>query len=527
MTAYGLPEPTIDFNDLQVEKNRLIREAMELAPTAEFAEAEWAKLNDDQRLAADTIVNALRHNEFNVGELFFLDGPGGTGKTFVQNTVMAKLRSQGHIVLAVASSGIAATLLDGGQTAHARFKIPLDSDSQSTCNIEGGTDLSALIKAAKVIFWDEAPMQRKYDMLAVSRTLSDFCHVEDTVPFGGKVVIFCGDFRQTLPVCPNKPRGTIVACCLQHAIFWKDTQILRLTINMRLRDPRLTEQGRRDAAQFAAEVLEVGNATTTLIPSGSKDGWVPWSRGFIKDNTQAGIVKTIYPDLSRNLPDSDYLGERAILAVVNVDVGRINNACVEQLSGNVQLKFSEDKAVDEALREEFPSEAFHNCDEPSLPPHVLRLKVGMPLMILRNLDPPVQCNGTRVRLTRITPHVLETEVISGKCKGERVLIPRIPLFSKDDEVGRGRRKAVPCQFSRRQFPVRPAFAMTINKSQGQSLRVVGIDIRTRECFTHGQLYVALSRVTNKANLHIITPDHGGRIPRRLKNIQWKEVLLPP
>ena len=510
------------------EKNRLIREELELAPATEFAEAEWDKLNDDQRLAADTIVNAVQDNEFELGELFFLDGPGGTGKTFVQNTVMAKLRSQGHIVLAVASSGIAATLLDGGQTAHARFKIPLDTDSQSTCNIKAGTDRSALIRAAKLIFWDEAPMQRKYDMLAVSRTLSDFCRAGGGgVPFGGKVVVFCGDFRQTLPVCPNKPRGTIVATCLQHAPFWEDIQILRLTINMRLRDPRLSEQGRRDAAKFAEDVLEVGNATTTLIPRGSKDGWMPWSRGFIGDNTQAGIVKIIYPDLSRNLPDSDYLGERAILAVTNVDVGRINNACVEQLRGNVQPKFSDDKAVDKALHEEFPSECFHKYDEPSLPPHVLRLKVGMPLMILRNLSPPVQCNGTRVKLTRVTQHVLEAEVISGKSKGEKVLIPRIPLFSKDDEVGKGRRKAVPCQFSRTQFPVRPAFAITINKSQGQSLRVVGIDIRTRECFTHGQLYVALSRVTNKVNLHMITPDHGGRVPRRLKNIQWKEVLLPP
>ena len=370
-------------------------------------------------------------------------------------------------------------------------------------------------------------MQRKYDMLAVSRTLSDLCGVDETVPFGGKVVCFCGDFRQCLPVCPNKPKGTIIATCLQHAPFWKNVNLLRLRTNMRLRDPRLSAQGRRDAARFAAEVLEVGNATTTHVPSGSNDGWVPWEHGFIEDNTQAGLIKTIYPDLSRNLPDADYLGERAILAVTNADVGRINTACVDAMRGDIHLKYSSDKAVDPSLEEEFPPECFHRYDEPSLPPHVLRLKVGMPLMLLRNLDPPVQCNGTRVRLTRILGHVLEAEVISGKSKGQFILIPRIPLPSKDDENSKGRRKAVPCQFERMQYPVRPAFAMTVNKSQGQSMRVVGIDIRSRECFTHGQLYVALSRVTNLANLYIITPDHGGRVPRRLKNIQWKQVLLPP
>lgn len=69
--------------------------------------------------------------------------------------------------------------------------------------------------------------------------------------------------------------------------------------------------------------------------------------------------------------------------------------------------------------------------------------------------------------------------------------------------------------------------MTINKSQGQSLQYVGIDIRTQECFTHGQLYVALSRATNRANMHIITPDVAAfDLPRMITNVQWKEVLLP-
>ena len=115
-------------------------------------------------------------------------------------------------------------------------------------------------------------MQRKYDMLVVSRTLSDFCRAGgESVSFGGKVVVFCGDFRQTLPVCSNKPRGTIVATCLQHAPFWKDIQIFRLTINMRFRDPRLSEQRRRDAVKFAEDVLKVDNATITLISRDNKN----------------------------------------------------------------------------------------------------------------------------------------------------------------------------------------------------------------------------------------------------------------
>ena len=72
------------------------------------------------------------------GGFFYLDAPGGTGKTYLISFLLAKLRSQQKIALAVASSGIAATLLDGGQTAHSAFKLPLDihNNPNAMCNIK-------------------------------------------------------------------------------------------------------------------------------------------------------------------------------------------------------------------------------------------------------------------------------------------------------------------------------------------------------------------------------------------------------
>src|SRR5256885_9466971 len=90
-----------------------------------------AKKNSGQKNVFDTIVESI---EKSVGKVFFIDGPGGTGKTFVYNSLLAYVRSKGDIALAVASSGIAALLLDGGRTAHSRFKIPLVINSGSTCN---------------------------------------------------------------------------------------------------------------------------------------------------------------------------------------------------------------------------------------------------------------------------------------------------------------------------------------------------------------------------------------------------------
>lgn len=182
LARHGLPEPAIQFDQHALEPNRLIREEQALASTTEVTEAEWDKLNADQLVAANAIVDAVKDNEFGLSGLFFLDGPGDTRKTFVQNTVMAKLRSEDAIVLAVASSGIAATLLEGGTTAHFSFKIPLDTTAESTCEIRKGTYRCELLKRVKLIFWDEAPKQRKFDFTAVSRTLSDLCDVAKDVP---------------------------------------------------------------------------------------------------------------------------------------------------------------------------------------------------------------------------------------------------------------------------------------------------------------------------------------------------------
>jgi ATP-dependent DNA helicase PIF1 len=104
---------------------------------------------------------------------FFLYGYGGTGKTFIWRALSAALRSRGEIVLTVASSGIAALLIPGGRTAHSRFGIPINIDEYSTCEIGPKDPLAALIRRARLIIWDEAPMMHKHCFEAVDRTLKD------------------------------------------------------------------------------------------------------------------------------------------------------------------------------------------------------------------------------------------------------------------------------------------------------------------------------------------------------------------
>ena len=97
------------------------------------------------------------------------------------------------------------------------------------------------------------------------------------------------------------------------------------------------------------------------------------------------------------------------------------------------------------------------------------------------------CNGTRLTIRRMMPNMLEAVVMTGKARGEQVFIRRIPIIPSDTTI----------EFKRLQFPVRLSYAMTINKSQGQSLKVVGLDIST-PVFSHGQLYLGCSRTGTQA-----------------------------
>lgn len=148
--------------------------------------------------------------------------------------------------------------------------------------------------------------------------------------------------------------------------------------------------------------------------------------------------------------------------------------------------------------------------------HNLTLKVGAPVMLLRNIDPKGGlCNGTRLQITQLAAHVIEAIIITGNMVGQKVLIPR--MFVTPPET------RFPFRMRRRQFPLAVAFAMTINKSQGQSLEKVGLFL-PRPVFSHGQLYVAISRVKSRSGLKILITNEEGKPQKTTQNVVYKEVF---
>ncbi|KAG3152527.1 hypothetical protein PC128_g22757 [Phytophthora cactorum] len=147
-------------------------------------------LNDEQRSVYSTIINAV-DNPKPGNTLFFVDGPGGTGKSTLLKHILAKVRSSGKIALAVASSGIASLLLMGGRTVHSTFKIPLKLNDTSTCSSYKQFHLKGLIQKTSLVIWDQVPITHRHAFEAVDRSLRGLMENEDE-PFGGKGLCYPG-----------------------------------------------------------------------------------------------------------------------------------------------------------------------------------------------------------------------------------------------------------------------------------------------------------------------------------------------
>jgi len=196
-------------------------------------------LNQHQRSIYDNVIDAI-HDPKLVDKTFFVDGLGGAGKTFLYGCLLSKVRSIGDITLSMASSSIAALLLEGSCTAHSRFKIPIAGlCGSSTCYVPLNNPQAALIQVARFIVWDEAPMAHKHVFEVVNRTLQHVLGAVDPalkdILFGGKVVVMGGDFRQLLPMVPWGMKGQIMDANLKRsAILWHNVKVRHLHENMRV-----------------------------------------------------------------------------------------------------------------------------------------------------------------------------------------------------------------------------------------------------------------------------------------------------
>jgi len=345
-------------------------------------------------------------------------------------------------------------------------------------------------------------------------------------PFGGKSILLGGDFRQILPVIPRGTKEDIVHASLCSSVLWSKFKVLTLTENMRLSSNGLSNDQKKELAIFANWILAIGDGTQhdALFPDDSDASMIKIPQDLLLEpgsNPILAIVSAVYPSIRDINIDPCYFRDRAIVTPRNATVSEINDFILNMLPGMKRIYLSTDtvcKTSSDGDNAEilYPVEFINQLEFNGVPSHTISLRIGTPIMLLRNLNLSAGlCNGTSLIVTQLAERVIEAQIITGSFIGNRVFIPRIVFPINDAKC--------PFTIKRRQFPIRPCYAMTINKSQGQSLKVVGVFLKD-QVFTHGQLYVALSRVTSRQGLKIITCDAEGNHSFYVKNIVYKDVL---
>ena len=458
-----------------------------------------------QQAVLQRVQHAVEHDESLV---MFLSAYAGCGKTFLEQTILHWVRAQGLIALAVASTGIAALLLEGCNTLHSKLKAPLGPYAEDTrLNIRAQEALATVIQRARILLWDEAASHPAFLANAVDQSLRDL-RQRPNEPFGGMIVLFAGDFRQTLPIEPRATDAQIVALCMHQWRCWREIPVEVHYLQENQRAARLMRQ--------AATVAERSRIET----------WMRWLErlgdGELNDDVedvelwgeQCQLMATS-ADLDSML-DETYEGrgdqllaqadvfwsERAILSPKHAAVEVVNSRMLARLPGELHQLYSFD-VLDRAHEGmDVDADYLNRQNTGNLPPHVLELKVGAVVMLLLNLDKRGGLvNGTRMRVEAVSLRLLRCVIITeGQHFGKSVTLPRIRV--------KPRHRQFPFLWTRTQFPVKLCWAMTINKAQGQSLRRIAVllalpvfadtgelvQIDPLPCFAHGQLVVALTRI---------------------------------
>ncbi|XP_062529162.1 ATP-dependent DNA helicase pif1-like [Bombyx mori] len=264
-------------------------------------------------------------------------------------------------------------------------------------------------------------MAHKHSLEALNRILKDIKNNDKL--FGGTLLVLSGDFRQTLPVIPRSTYADEINACLKSSTLWRNVEIVQLKVNMRvqmLQDP--------SAETVSKQLLDIDDGKVTI----AETGYIKLANDFCTIiDSQDALIEQIFPDVHTNYINLEWLAERAMLAAKNVDVDILNLKIQQLLPGDLVSYRSIDTVCDGTEAVNFPTEFLNSLDLPGMPPHNLQLKVGSPIILLRNLNPPRLRNGTRLVIKKIMKKVIEGTILNGKLRGENILIPRIPIIPTD------------------------------------------------------------------------------------------------
>ena len=397
-------------------------------------------------------------------------------------------------------------MYSGRLTAHNLFRLRVVEDdfdlNKIQCDIPHRSQRAALLREACLIIFDEITMTHRNNLRAIDEVLRKVRN-EPNEPFGGVVFLCAGDFRQILPIVKNGTRADTVDATIKNSPLWNEFKLHELTTPVR----------QQHDVEFSLFIDSIANGTCPSTPE------VKVTMHLIRAVTNEDEwINFIYPNLHQGEASTT---NQALLSVLNHDVDTINSKIATSLPNQFTSLYSHDRLnesseISEFFKNNMTEEFFNNVNFPNVPPHELRLKVGMECFLVRNLSPDEGLlNNTQVTVDGITRYLLQVRV---KDKKKVFYLPRISFAMNLQRKG--------IKLTRKQFPLRAGYVKTINRAQGSTLQKAGIDLR-KDCFAHGQLAVALSRVRNRNDILILTtPGKQDENKNAVTtNVVYHEVLL--
>ncbi|KAH1215628.1 hypothetical protein GmHk_13G036720 [Glycine max] len=190
----------------------------------------------------------------------------------------------------------------------------------------------------------------------------------------------------------------------------------------------------QETTTFAKWILDIGNEIIGHENDGYATIEIPAHLLIIEyDDLISAIVKSTFPDLHQHHNNPQFFKSRAILASTNETVEQINDYALSFIPGDHMEYLSSDfveksETIEDSYFQSITTEFLNSLTTSDLPTHCIKLKIGSPIMLLRNLDQNQGlCNGTRLVVTRLAKHVIAAEIILGKNIGHSVYIPRISM----------------------------------------------------------------------------------------------------
>uniref|UniRef100_A0A183CD57 ATP-dependent DNA helicase n=1 Tax=Globodera pallida TaxID=36090 RepID=A0A183CD57_GLOPA len=474
--------------------------------TAQYAakDAEFGpQLNDKQRNFLDAVCASVLQRRYETLEptkqLFMLTGDGGTGKTFAYNALIARLKSKMACrLLATASTGIAAQLLFEGATLHSKLRVPIDIDDDTTPMLDYESDPAKLLRALELLIIDEISIADKNVINYVDKLLRSIDVANREKHFGGKIVVFGGDWKQLLPVAECSGALGVDNVNMAYWMSVKTTtwftnglvNIHRLTVNMRV-------TGNQEDYRRTLKTWGTGVTVRTAATDDRRRPYVQLCPSLCLSSEDA-LIEFVFGDALKDpLANIELLRGAAILCPLNKDTFKLNMELMARISiglpNSAQLSDRIYTSVDTVdpdspidvlalnVAERY-IENIYGKTPPGMPEHSLQLKVGAVMMVIKNISVAHGlCNGTRVQIIALGDNIITCRYIQGPRAGTYFKLYRHRF--RFGGRGRDATRHGAVKWTRLQFPLRPGFVITTHKAQGQGAATDTLQEQSLDDFT--------------------------------------------